>query len=159
MPDAVLVGEGPSGPVPPELAFQGPCWRRLARLAGVGEEDLRQILDSVNLLAEWPGPGASKGTAFPLPAARAAAAALDLGRWRVVVLAGRRVAAAFADLPHLDYLERLARFPRGQVWMVLPHPSGVNRWWNDPGNVALASAALRDLLARTAANGGMPCPS
>jgi hypothetical protein len=57
------------------------------------------------------------------------------------VLLGRRVAAAFglASAPYLEWTEA-----RGRTWVVMPHPSGVNRWWNDEENRLLATvAALR----------------
>jgi hypothetical protein len=91
-----------------------------------------------NLLDAWPGP-AGKGSAFPLAEARAAADLLDLGGRRVI-LCGWRVAAAL-DFRAPAYLRW--RDHRGARMAVLPHPSGVNRWWNDPGNRRRARRFLR----------------
>jgi hypothetical protein len=34
----------------------------------------------------------------------------------------------------------------GSAALALPHPSSVNRWWNDPANVRRASDTLRLFL-------------
>jgi uracil-DNA glycosylase len=137
----LIVGEAPARTTVGAPAFTGPAGRRIAALAGV--DDLRDAFDAVNLLDRWPG-RQGKGAAFPPAQGRDAARALleRVGRRRPLVLAGRRVAAAFG-LRALPYLERgdLAGRP---VW-VLPHPSGVCRWWNDPANRDRAAALLRAL--------------
>jgi hypothetical protein len=61
-----------------------------------------------------------------------------------VLLAGHRVAAAFGVRE--GYLREFVL--QGVPAAVVPHPSGVNRWWNDPANVARASAFLRGVFAR-----------
>lgn len=33
---------------------------------------------------------------------------------------------------------------KGETYAVLPHPSGVNRWWNEEENVARARDFLRE---------------
>lgn len=94
----------------------------------------------VNLLRRWPG-DQGKGDAFPIARARRAA-----GKFKpagVVLLAGKRVAEAFG--------ERRAYFEwfdlRGARAAVIPHPSGISHWWNEPANVARAAAFMRRALA------------
>lgn len=106
-------------------------------------------LRRVNLLADWPGP-AAHGAQFPLDEAKRAAAAL-WGREPAdveFVLLGTRVASAF----HLR--RRQYSFLRGNTfyWLgsrrwvtVVPHPSGVNRWWNDPANREAAARFMSGL--------------
>lgn len=98
----------------------------------------------VNLLREWPG-YAAKGSAFPIGAATSAALRLRrrgfLGR-RIVVLGGRRVASAFG-LATLDYFKPVRLF--GVEFILAPHPSGVNRWWNNPGNRTRARIWIESL--------------
>lgn len=57
------------------------------------------------------------------------------------VLAGKRVAVALGV--------RAAYFQRvefaGSWAVVVPHPSGVNRWWNDGQNLGRAKRFLRRL--------------
>jgi uracil-DNA glycosylase len=131
-----IVGEAPSRTS--ARPFDGQSGRRLERL-GVD-------LDGValyNVLDEWPGP-AHKGSRFRVPDARPAAAALleRLSSHARVVVAGHRAAAA------LGFRERYlvwAPGPTGALWAVLPHPSGVNRWWNDPENADAARRFLAKL--------------
>lgn len=105
-----------------------------------------------NLLGRWPGP-ARRGSAFPMKEARAAAGAflevIDIVRPEVILLAGRRVAAAFHHNMHhegTDYFEELEL--AGREARVVPHPSGVNRWWNDPANRERARKFLEKLACR-----------
>lgn len=140
----LLVGEAPARTTVGARPFTGRTGARLARLAGV--DDLSDAFDAVNLLDRWPGPDSGNGSSFPPAAGRAAAARfLERRRRRPVVLAGRRVAAAFglARQPYLEW----TRLPNGAPCAVLPHPSGVCRWWNDPANVEAASRFLRETVA------------
>lgn len=67
-----------------------------------------------------------------------------------VILAGGRVAKAFrlrSPTPLLEwrslYLLSTHPMPPNSAWVaVIPHPSGVNRWWNEKDNVDMA----RDFL-------------
>jgi uracil-DNA glycosylase len=140
----LLVGEAPglrtSGPA---FGGGGASGRRLARLAGLAR--LAEVFDCVNLLDAWPGP-AGKASAFPLGRAREAATALleERGPGQVVVCVGSRVWAAFGLRP-AESLTAVAR--EGTCFVLIPHPSGVNRWWNEPGAEERAGRFLRLLVA------------
>lgn len=54
-----------------------------------------------------------------------------------LVLLGRKVAEAFG-VSDLDFCEKGER--DGVTYWVSPHPSGLNRWWQDPANKALGLA-------------------
>ena len=96
------------------------------------------------------------GERWPTKRARAAAAALLLepGDEDAVVLCGANVAAAFGvsglrfDVDHLPALRHLTRAPRPALTaLVVPHPSGLSRPWNDRRmvpRVREAVAALRE---------------
>eukprot|EP00754_Rhynchopus_humris_P049654 Rhum_TRINITY_DN8517_c0_g1::Rhum_TRINITY_DN8517_c0_g1_i1::g.28473::m.28473 len=114
--------------------------RRLATLCGVScSDDLNELFDFVNLLDSYPGRSASGvGDAFDLKAARAAASGIPLVSRPVVLLLGSNVARAFG-LPN-NVLQW-----QGNI-LVLPHPSGINHFWNEPAGVALASAQVRKAL-------------
>lgn len=143
----LLIGEAPGRAS--RRPFEGRCEAQLAALAGVTVPALRAAVVMRNLLGAWPG-AAAKGALFPLPAARARAAVLRLGaRDRVVILAGKRVARAFGV--QAPYLARVAL--RGRTAYVLPHPSGVNRWYNSARNRARASRFLRGVLELDARDG------
>jgi hypothetical protein len=62
---------------------------------------------------------------------------------RVVVLLGQKVATAFdVRHPHLFVLCQTS----GPAMAVMPHPSGRNRYWNEPAHIARAEQFLRGLL-------------
>lgn len=115
--------------------------KRWADMAGLVVDDFKAV-ERVNLLREWPGKS-GKGSRFPMDdAARNAAyhrLALDY-TWHVkaVVLVGWRVAEAFkvpgTVLPCQWFRDR------DLGWLaVVPHPSGVNRWYNDNVNADMAA--------------------
>lgn len=136
----LLVGQAPSRDTDGGLPFSGRSGRRLAALAGFPHADLGARFELANVLDRWPGK-AARGDRFPAREARAAAARLPLAGRRVVFV-GAGVAAAFGARPPAP----LAWFDHaGARCALLPHPSGVNRWWNDPAHAAAAAAFLRDL--------------
>lgn len=136
---ALVVGQAPSRDTDGRQPFSGRSGANLASLLGVTQRDLARTVDLVNLLPRWPGK-AGKGDAFPAAEARAAAAMLAaVAPHDRVVLCGAAVVRAFGL--RIDPLERVTR--SGRVLLHLPHPSGVNRWWNDEANMAAATTALR----------------
>lgn len=144
----LLVGEAP-GPRTNGQPFgqDGASGRRLARLAGVA--DLAEVFECVNLLDQWPG-ASGKASAFPLAEAMRAAARI-LGSHppeQLVVCAGLRVWAAF-DLPGTAPVSLLER--DGRRYALIPHPSGVNRWWNQPGAEEQVATWLRATVGLCAA--------
>jgi len=135
----LFIGQAPGhpGPVRP---LEGRNGKRLASLLGVSVEEYLSGTDRVNLLNEYPG-RAGNGDAFPLDAARAAAREmLPRLKGRVVILLGRGVARAFGV--RANFLEIEHR--DGVTFATIPHPSGRNRWWNDPANVERAARFLRE---------------
>jgi hypothetical protein len=146
-----IVGEAPGRGL--EGPPNGQIWRKLSRLAG---RDVSWFADAVNLLGFWPG-AASKGSVFPRSAAVEAARAFPRHRYDRVVMLGWRVADAFARVVigvpswrrvSLQWWLHLGSEPSIEPrFAVLPHPSGVNAWWNDPKNRRAASRFLRDLAA------------
>lgn len=131
----LIVGEAGHGAFP--FAGSGPSHRRLVQITGM--VDYRRHFDVVNLLPEWPGK-TGKGDRFPIREARAAAAmVLELAPNPVLVLCGKRVASAFR-LRDVEFLTW--RFLAGLIVGVIPHPSGIVRWWNDEANVEAARAFL-----------------
>jgi uracil-DNA glycosylase len=151
----ILVGEAPSRDtegLPPFSGRSGAC---LEELLG---RPLRERFVVVNVLGRWPGrQGSEKGSAFPrLEAARGALRlaeeyAASSRRW---VFCGWRVRDAFAAALGVHWTSQ--RYLRWEwlrdhdgmfgveTYAVLPHPSGVNLWWNDPANVERARRFLRE---------------
>jgi uracil-DNA glycosylase len=140
----VLVGQAPSRDTDGRAPFSGKSGQRLERLAGLGSGELQARFALANVLQRWPG-SAGKGDLFPMADARRAAPRL------LRALAGRRVVAVgcavakalgvASALPDLTW----RKFALLDAIAVVPHPSGVNRWWNEPGNRDAAAAFLRSL--------------
>lgn len=117
---------------------------RLAYFCGLSVPAFKQAFVRRNLLDEWPG-HVGKGARFPIAEARGAAKVLR-GRTfkagRTVILLGKRVARAF-DVK-ADYLEPV-QVGRASV-TVIPHPSGINRWYNDVGREAAVATFMRSCV-------------
>lgn len=155
----LLIGEAPgktgerigAGPFDPSTR----SGRRLADLAGVA--DVRDVFGAINLLNRWPGRTAH-GSAFPAGQARKQAEQLwqDLPADVDLLLVGSRVATAFqvtaAPLSWLGVVrpfEEVGERPirgRARNVAIFPHPSPVNRYWNDPSNEVRARRFLRALV-------------
>ena len=93
----------------------------------------------VNLF-QRPMPREGKGSMFPLEEARRQANTImrflrstPEEEYDLVVLVGKRVAKAFG-IDGAVYFGAYTWSPHGPTYYVVPHPSGVNRWWNDPVN-------------------------
>lgn len=142
----LIVGEAPSRLVSEPLT--GPSGRRLSELMGIEHGEMLERFERTNLLADWPGRD-GHGSAFPLLLAMSRALELREGPWDAFLLLGKRVAAAFgfrADVRYLAWYEMADR-----RFAVLPHPSGVNRWFNEPANRAQARRFLRSVVRQSQA--------
>jgi uracil-DNA glycosylase len=137
----ILVGEAPpqwrGEDTPDSLPFSGPSGKRFSDMLGV---DVTEAFETRNLLSKWPGK-AAKGSKFPLELARTGAQdlvqELEQREYRPrLLLCGTRVANAFRmkDFPQLEWHIRTLYAPMGVTFFIalVPHPSGVNRTWNDP---------------------------
>lgn len=118
-----------------ESLGSGGTRRRLASLIGVSRDELMDAVLWLNLW-EYPGTRVERYVRLVEESAEPGDA---------IVLLGRKVSSAFG----LDDVPPLGRVVRGSgagpVLLCLPHPSGLNRWWNDPGNVESAETSLREL--------------
>jgi hypothetical protein len=147
--EVLVVGVAPSRSAGARGALLGSSsGAHLETLLGLQRGELGAVADTANLHPAYPGPArAGNGDAEPPPEAlREAATNLDLAGYRRLILCGRAVAEAFG----LRYSPLAAAEVRGVPALVIPHPSRVSRWRNDPANVAAASDALREFapLAR-----------
>ncbi len=108
-----------------------------------GLADLTEVFEPRNLLNYYPG-RKGNGDDFHFHEAKKVADNLDL-KGRVVVLLGRNVARCFG-LSKARWFEWHEL--RGGLVTVAPHPSGRNRWWNDPANREQAQAFWRELVLK-----------
>lgn len=147
--------------------LSGAVGKRLVQFAGLEEEalqdrlgtstyghyywKLRQNFDCANLLQRWPGQS-GKGSAFPLDLAYEVAwSRLDEWKGRVIILLGKRLAQAFFQdhVKNVPYFQWFEWEDEQTLICVIPHPSGINRQYNDPGNVKRAGEVLRQAIERT----------
>ena len=109
---------------------------------GVTYEQL-MAMERVNVLEWFPGTAAGTGDRFPMAEAKIRAGEIARAhRGERAMLLGRAVAAAFGV--RADYLQARAHDVFEEV-VVVPHPSGLNRWWNDPNNERMARRKLKAL--------------
>lgn len=147
----LIIGEAPARTGDPRKPITGACGAKLAALAGLTEGEFRRRFARMNLLDRWPGAAPTKGARWDARAATMAArkARRRFINGRLVILLGWRVAATFrltADI--CEYLQEYWLVRNGHILdarvVVVPHPSGVNRWYNDAGNVARMRAFMED---------------
>lgn len=151
----LIVGEAPARGRDNDPPFSSRSGQRISEMLG---QPIHDIFDVANLLDYWPG-SESKGSRFPVREASVWAEFLVRNdKHERIILAGGRVAKAFKTRPELKVLEwaslwkyTLMPVPdarRAVMVAILPHPSGVNRWYNDPDNRAAAERFLKREAAR-----------
>lgn len=123
---------------------------RLARILGMGEDEYLAAFERRNLLT---------GDKWSAPRAREADATLlrDTAPGDRLVFLGTKVAAAFGVdyKTHLCEPSRLVMGPdaKGRAalifYVVIPHPSGLNRAWADPALAPRVRAAVEQLRSAT----------
>lgn len=111
---------------------------RLARLAGMDPHAFRHTFEFINLMSwgTWSVPSARMAAFQIMPTAKRVGA-------RRIVLLGKRVAEAwgYGDHNKAPYFREFG--DDGLRVVVIPHPSGRNRMWNDTRNVKRAEKLLR----------------
>lgn len=150
MNEILVLGEAPSRRTDGGPPLSGACGDFLAELVG---SDLRDAFDVENLLDEWPGPAKhGKGSSFPMAIARRRVRdplfVEKVARYDRVIVLGRRVWRALGlpnDTPWLGWAIPTRGFFAGIEFSLLPHPSRVNRVWNDRKFRERAAKALREL--------------
>jgi len=107
-----------------------------AHLARLLDQDETAMMEPIAWLNLWEYPGTR-------PETYVAMILLAAGEGDLIVMLGRRVARAFwqSDLAPLETVARIG----GPTFLALPHPSGLNRWYNDPDHAEDARVVLRAL--------------
>lgn len=130
----VIVGQAPSRTSDPAEPLSGRSGQRLAELCGITMPDFLERFERINLLVGWQGKN-GKGDRFEPGAApeRVAQALLYLRARNVIILGAINSTSLGVIWPKLSFRP----FNAGNfAWC--PHPSGINVWWNDRVNVAMA---------------------
>ncbi len=150
-----IYGQAPSRTSNPYRPLGARSGRKLAALAGISVDELGERAELRNLLAAYPGPARAKGDRW-LAADAALAAGFEISRWQHgdrIVLLGRKVAAAFRV--RTKFLEEFSwmiaddgerYLGRVVECVVLPHPSGIVQFWNDPEKRAAAAEVFSVFL-------------
>ncbi len=150
----LLIGQAPGPNTNPDLPlFPVPSTSaggRLAELTGLSRGEYVKRFERINLLPEFPGK-TKKEDKFPAAQARFAAQIMrPFLAGRTVVLVGRGVANAFGLDPNIKFhnwfvhpVKRRCPIAKDDWFarvVIIPHPSGRSRWYNEDGNRALAEA-------------------
>lgn len=144
----LIIGEAPSKNEVTERPIEGRIGKRLAKLAGLTLPEFLEHFERVNLLRVRQDT-AEHGFQFNAEEARKEAAILLMvldPKYTPILLLGHRVGAAFGCSRAYFMPQQVGR------WMnvhVLPHPSGVNRWWNDRTNEFEAKWFMRAIVEKT----------
>ena len=137
-----LVGQAPSRRGDPRKPLAGPNGQKIARLAGMNYDELIACRRR-HLNTHYNGKR-GKGDAFDHAKGKVNAADVLLD-WRVerIVLLGKNVARCFGfrDLPFLAEINIY-----GRRFLIFPHPSSTNRWWNERRNERRARQLLQRFL-------------
>lgn len=138
----LLVGEAPSKNEVIPQTLGGRVGKRLAKFAGITIQEYLETFDRMNLLIERQDT-AEHGFQFDMQQAKENARNLRLmfPERRRIILLGKRVAEAF-QLP-LIYFEEMRA---DHIYTIIPHPSGINRWYNEPRNIAEIEHFMRMLV-------------
>jgi uracil-DNA glycosylase len=137
-----LVGQAPSRRGDPRKPLAGPNGQKIARLAGISHDELIGCR-RMHLNTRYRGKR-RKGDAFNRAEGNANAGDVLLD-WRVerIVLLGKNVARCFG-LRDVPFLAEIRIY--GRRFLILPHPSGTNRWWNERRNERRARQVLQRFL-------------
>ena len=137
-----LVGQAPSRRGDPRKPLAGPNGQKIARLAGISHDELIGCR-RMHLNTRYSGKR-RKGDAFNRAEGNANAGDVLLD-WRVerIVLLGKNVARCFG-LRDVPFLAEIRIY--GRRFLIFPHPSGTNRWWNERRNERRARQVLQRFL-------------
>ena len=141
----LVIGQGPSKSYRGTKALEGKgSGDKLAKLCGLTPEEFFRFSVTLNLFEDFQGKN-GKGDHFPMELAKQRAKAIVYRWWAhsKVILLGRGVAEAFGKKDAEILTWHHAGIPFCE-FAVVPHPSGINRWWNDPVHRITASLFLRD---------------
>jgi uracil-DNA glycosylase len=141
----LIIGQAPGiGYAERPEPVAGRCGGRLAALCGLSLDEFLSRFDRENLVPYFPGRLITGDRFVGRVEAR------DLAeRFRSAVVDRRVVVLGFSTATAFRLTHPAFTFARhwGGEFAFCPHPSGVNRWWNDPENLRLAAQFWRRFAA------------
>lgn len=140
----LIIGQAPARTDDPRHPLSGRTGKRLADMMRIPMIDFLNGFDRANLINHWPGSAKGGGDLFDIAeAARSAVALREIVRaYRFVLLLGNGVAEAFR---YDDGKFRWVTKWNGYKMAMMPHPSGISRWWNSGENRGVAGRFLQEL--------------
>ena len=144
----LIIGQAPALKDDRTSPLSGRTGHRLATLMDMDMEEFLTTFDRANLFNKFPGKAESGGgDAFPLRQATTNAFKLmqdnPPDNYRAVILLGKNVAKAF-NIQKPEFFEWGGSTHRPPT-VVIPHPSGLNRWWNELSNEKIAREFLNEM--------------
>lgn len=145
-----FVGQSPGKCNPMGVPFGGKSGKRLATFCKMDHESWIAATNRINVLEDWPGK-AKKGDVFKVKAGSAADKILNATKVdETIVLCGRAVATACGvDGQFLKWMNW-----NGRRAVIIPHPSGINLWYNDRCNRDALEKLLLEVMACAGSSAG-----
>jgi len=141
----VLIGQSPGKNPGEHGPLTGKSGKLMAKRMGLSFEEYL-LLDRRNILTEFKGK-AAKGDLFPLKEAKEEASKMIFFPGSTLVLLGKAVAGAMGIKGKKTYFVKYDIDEEKNISaFIVPHPSGINLWWNDADNRKKADAFFKDLL-------------
>jgi len=143
-PKPLIIGEAPGKHGDPRTPIEGRIGARLAEWCGLPFDEFLTTFQRINLLEVQPQ-DSGKGTDFNVRAAGKVARAMQylFEPGQVVIVLGKRAGAAFG-FTNIEYFQKATL--NGAAVYVVPHPSGVNRWFNEPENELTMIRFMRGIV-------------
>lgn len=152
----LIIGQAPAMDGNPEEPLEGRIGKKLAAMFGCTYEEYLAMSQRFNILPEWPGRKGKKGDKFPKVIARINAQRMEYSfAWCTVLFLGIQVGRMFRFPGKPLKWARIPR-PSGNFYQaaVLPHPSGINRWWNYQENKTHAVKFMQETMSLLSRSGG-----
>ncbi len=146
----LFIGQAPSSASNALQPLSGRCGMVLAQLLGVTMKDFLDYAQRYNLNSAYPGRAGEKGDGFDYETGMNMASVLMNETNKSFVLLGDKVCHCFSV--SYNKLETSADERTHNRFFVLPHPSGVNLWWNEARNRRSAKTALREFIFKDVIN-------
>ncbi len=139
----MIIGQAPSRTSDPAEVLRGKSGEKLRTLLGVSVPKFARIV-RVNLSTVYDGKD-GKGDAFT-PDPDLVLTALAIAHAHDVALVLGKAAARALKLPKgIEYFIPTLR--KRTTFYVVPHPSGINRWWNATANRKIAERFFGGITA------------
>lgn len=142
-----IIGQAPSSKSNPKPPLSGRSGAKIRALFGDYWSKVEPFVKFYNVLPAFEGKN-GKGDAFPMNKARLAAVGLRRKiKENILIFLGRDVGKAFGiGAPYFFVMPfDLKRGVGLRLAIVVPHPSGINIWWNESRNVVAAEIFFQRL--------------